>query len=357
MGIIAPEHKKKKKNISPSPLLFFIIILVIILLPFNAVRSCTAKDPAVIRERIAGNGSVAEVDVSGSEDASGGPGTFGGAGDFSGAESIRGPQNSFSGSENIRGSSEINRTNGYYAGGSQRQVYTKDRNGLYNLTGPVMDTAGIISSSDYTMLTHYLLSLSEQTGVQIAVLTVKSLNGESIEEFGISHAEKWQLGQKGVDNGALLTVALNERDVRIDTGYGTEGVLTDAICSRIIRNVIIPEFRVGNYSTGIVEAVQNMAGVITSDESLVSESVSNADEADGIPVPVLIFMILFAIFYFSVIIHSVRKARKFGVVNPGAAFYTTPHHHSHSSFGGGGGHSSFSGGGGHFGGGGASGHW
>ena len=161
------------------------------------------------------------------------------------------------------------------SGGSLRPVYTKDKKGLYDLAGPVVDAAYILNSSEYAKLDSFLRNLDSSKGVQIAVLTVRTLNGNAIEDFSMAHAEKWKLGQKGVDNGALLVVSMEEHALRIETGYGTEGALTDAKCAQIIRNILVPAFKDGKYGSGIISAVENMAGIITSDESLVSPSLTS----------------------------------------------------------------------------------
>lgn len=254
--------------------------------------------------------------------------------------------------------------------------YNKKQN-VYELTGPVVDTANVLTSSQYSELDGFLRRLSETSGVQIAVLTVRSLGGEDIESFSLRHAEAWKLGQNGVDNGALLTVAMEEHDVRIETGYGTEGALTDAQCARILRNVIIPEFRAGDYGEGIIEGVKNMAGIITSDESLVNENVKsevNAFTEDGIiedRIAFYIFMGLTVFIFFIVIIGSIARSlfphsplfrwiflsRMFGGGsnhrNYGGNIHTGGGNFGGGGFRGGG----FHGGGGGFGGGGASGHW
>lgn len=239
----------------------------------------------------------------------------------------------------------------------------------YELTGPVVDTAAILSKQEYSELDAFLTALDKNTGVQIAVLTVNSLDGEDIESFSMRHAEEWKLGKKGIDNGALLTVALEEHDVRIETGYGTEGALTDAICSRILRNVIIPEFKNGNYGKGIIEGVKNMAGVITSDSSLVSDSMpSDSSSADSVSDTgaLAVFIILFILtislsilskigrklFPNSRLLRFLFMTRVLTGSSGGHSGSSSYSSHSSSGFSGG-----FSGGGGSFGGGGASGHW
>ena len=99
---------------------------------------------------------------------------------------------------------------------------------------PVVDLAGIIDAAVETKLNQYLRELEQKTTAQMAILTIKSLEGQSIEEFSITVAhDKWKLGQKGKDNGVLLVVALQDRKYRIEIGYGLEGVLPDSQASRI----------------------------------------------------------------------------------------------------------------------------
>ena len=240
--------------------------------------------------------------------------------------------------------------------------YAKDKNGLYEFTNCVIDDANLLSSSQYSELCAYIVGLNKSSGVQIAVLTVKSLEGEDIESFSLSHAEKWGLGQRGVDNGALLTVAYDERAIRIETGYGTEAALTDAKCARIIRNVIAPSFQKGDYGNGIILGVKNMAGIITNDETLISKDVSEDEvKTNGSSIPIIVIMLIFFIFYFRAIFYGIthRGRRRGSGIYPGNHFGSSSGSGS-GGFSSGSSHSSgsgFRGGGGHFGGGGASGRW
>ena len=102
----------------------------------------------------------------------------------------------------------------------------------------------------------------------MAVLTVKSLEGDSIENFSINTAKKWKLGQADKDNGALLVVAIDERALRIEVGYGLEGTLTDMQNGLIIRNVIVPYFKSGDYGAGITEGVNKIVGIATGNETI-----------------------------------------------------------------------------------------
>jgi uncharacterized protein len=119
------------------------------------------------------------------------------------------------------------------------------------LRGRINDYAGLIPANKAQELEARLARFENDTGHQVAVLTIPSLNGDSLEEFSIRVAESWKIGRKGFDNGAILVIVPNERKLRIEVGYGLEGVLPDAIASRIIREVIVPEFRANNYVGGI----------------------------------------------------------------------------------------------------------
>ena len=233
------------------------------------------------------------------------------------------------------------------------------------LKGRVNDYAKIIRDSDEREIEEYLAGVEEASGIQIAVLTMPSLDGEDISSFGIKVADKWELGDKDKDNGAILIVAYAEHDLRIEVGDGLEGSLTDAKCGLILRNVIVPEFRDGNYSKGILEGVKNMGGIATGDESAVSKSVREGDDSnDAVPAFVIL---IWLIFFVSMIISGARRGRRRGRyyhngntiawIAADAALRSmmggsgSSHGHSSGGFGG------FSGGGGHFSGGGASAHW
>jgi uncharacterized protein len=123
------------------------------------------------------------------------------------------------------------------------------------LTGRVIDLAHVLSASDADRLTADLQAHEATTGNQVVVLTLPSLEGEPLEPFVHRVATTWKLGQKGTDNGALLLVALKERKVRIEAGYGLEGALTDAKSAQIIRNEIVPRFRSGDLPGGIAAGV------------------------------------------------------------------------------------------------------
>jgi len=120
---------------------------------------------------------------------------------------------------------------------------------------PVVDLAGIIDDSVETKLNLYLRELEQKTTAQVAILTIKSLQGQSLEDFSITIAnDKWKLGQKGKDNGVLVLVALDDKKYRIEVGYGLEGILPDSLVGGIGRQYLVPNFRKGDYSSGIYDA-------------------------------------------------------------------------------------------------------
>jgi len=123
------------------------------------------------------------------------------------------------------------------------------------LRGRVNDYAGLIPADRAQALESRLATFEQETGHQIAVLTIPSLDGDPLEDFSIRVAESWKIGQKGFDNGAILLIAQKDRKLRIEVGYGLEGVLPDAIANRIIGEVIVPRFRENDYAGGIEAGV------------------------------------------------------------------------------------------------------
>jgi uncharacterized protein len=119
------------------------------------------------------------------------------------------------------------------------------------LTGRIVDLAHVLPVDDVDQLTAQLKAHEEQTGNQVAVLIIPSLEGESLEEYSHRVATTWKLGRKGTDNGVLLLIVLKERKLRIEVGYGLEGTLTDLRSAHIIRNEIVPHFRNGDISGGV----------------------------------------------------------------------------------------------------------
>ena len=162
------------------------------------------------------------------------------------------------------------------------------------LSRPVMDTARMVSEEIQTRLDGEIRNVYDRTGVQIAVLTVPSIGDETIEDFSMRVARTWKLGQRGVDNGVLLVVAEQEHALRIEVGYGLEGSLTDAACGIIIRKIIAPRFKEGDYSGGIADGVNAVIGIAEKDETVLARISQYESEEDSsswifLVVPFVIF--------------------------------------------------------------------
>jgi len=130
------------------------------------------------------------------------------------------------------------------------------------LSGRVGDLAHALPASMVESLSAQLAAHETKTGNQVAVLILPSLEGEPLEEFSHRVATAWKLGQQGIDNGVLLLVAIRERKVRIEVGYGLEGALTDARSAQIIRNDIVPRFRAGDLPGGVTAGVDAIVRTI-----------------------------------------------------------------------------------------------
>jgi uncharacterized protein len=129
------------------------------------------------------------------------------------------------------------------------------------LTDRVQDGAGLLAPEQARTLTIRLADFEREVGHQVVVLTLQSLEGEAIEAFSIRVAEAWRVGRADVDNGVIVIVAAEDRRARIEVGYGLEGVLPDAAAARIMREVMIPEFRRGAMGEGVVRGVEAILAV------------------------------------------------------------------------------------------------
>jgi uncharacterized protein len=130
------------------------------------------------------------------------------------------------------------------------------------LTSRVTDLTGTLSGGAVARIEAKLAALEAKKGSQIAVLIVPSTQPEEIEQFGIRVLDAWKVGRKGVDDGAILIVAKNDRRVRIEVGYGLEGALPDAIANRIIDEAIAPHFKLGDYDGGVEAGIDKMISVV-----------------------------------------------------------------------------------------------
>jgi uncharacterized protein len=223
------------------------------------------------------------------------------------------------------------------------------------LTGRVVDGGNLLSAADRSALTSDLADLEAKTTDQLVVVTLPSLQGTTIEDYGYQLGRRWKIGQKDKDSGVLLIVAAAERKVRVEVGYGLEGTLTDAATKVIIENTILPAFRTGDFPLGIRNGATQIAQMLRADAGTAPRPPGQAAPAawSGANGPVWP-MILLGVFGVGLLI--------FCAVSGGAACRGIMHVLFIVALSGRGGSSgnrssSFSGGGGSFGGGGSSGSW
>lgn len=133
------------------------------------------------------------------------------------------------------------------------------------LTGRVVDEAGILKQETKDKLTEILANHEKNTTNQVVVVTVNSLQGQDIESYSLNLGRYWGIGQKDKNNGVLLVIAPNEREVRIEVGYGLEGSLTDATASTIIQRIIIPKFKNSDVDQGVLQATYKILDFIDND--------------------------------------------------------------------------------------------
>lgn len=240
------------------------------------------------------------------------------------------------------------------------------------LTGRVVDNADILTPQQEAELTQKLAILEQQTTDQLVVVTLPTLNDYDIADYGYQLGRHWGIGQAEANNGALLIVAPNDRKVRIEVGYGLEGILTDAYSALTIQNHILPPFRNGDYYSGINAGVDQLVYQMTLDPEEAkarAEKLAADYEGDGSG-GVGIILIVIGIFGVIFVVGSVAGAANAGsgrrlqgaADGAGAVLWTTAQilsviASSGGRGGGGGGGGGFGGGGGGFGGGGASGGW
>jgi len=246
------------------------------------------------------------------------------------------------------------------------------------LTGRVVDNANLLDPAQEAALSAKLASVEQRSGRQFVVVTLPSLQGRTIEDYGYRLGREWKIGDEQKDDGTLLIVAPAERKVRIETGYGARVFLTDAVSSVIIRNSILPRFKAGDYAGGIsagADQIIQMLELPAAEAARRAKEIGAAEARRGSerganPLPVLLMVIIF----FVVISSIARRAggrrykgRRRGGIDPLVILWGLDAI-SRSGRGGGwgggggfggggGGGGGFSGGGGSFGGGGASGGW
>jgi uncharacterized protein len=224
------------------------------------------------------------------------------------------------------------------------------------LKGRVNDYAGILNSTQKEQLETLLQDAESKTSSQVVLLTINSLEGESLEDFSIRVVENWKIGQKEFNNGVLVLLAMAEKKIRIEVGYGLESIITDMKSGYIIRELILPYFKKGDYYGGLNQGLTAVTGLISKDFEITPEQLAKYQKASKqgggvhIPFSLIIFIII-------VIVNLVKSGSRGGRFGRGGGIF-----YGGGGFGGGGftiggGGGGFSGGGGSFGGGGSSGSW
>ncbi len=226
----------------------------------------------------------------------------------------------------------------------------------------VVDLAGVLDPGTQAQLNGLLRTLEAKSTAQVVVLTFNSLEGEPIESFSHETAVKWGIGQKGKDNGVLITVAVKDHKYRIEVGYGLEGTLPDSFVGSLGRQYLVPNFRQGNYAAGLTAAVGAIANKIAPGQTGLPAGgyhweTTSGKRTGGQVTRGLLPFLLFIIMVIAFIVFSGRKAAKGGRGGGvGGGFFWFGGFGGGGGWGGGG-DGGFGGGGGDFGGGGASGGW
>lgn len=247
------------------------------------------------------------------------------------------------------------------------------------LTGRVVDQAGLLSAADEQAISAKLAQHEQATTNQVVVVTLKTLQGYDIADYGYQLGRHWGIGQKDKNNGVLLIIAPNERQLRIEVGYGLEGVLPDATAKIIIDNIIVPRFKNKQFAQGIEDGVDAILGAIGGTFNADEVSPHQQSDSSGVGYALVFFVAYIFGGMLSAFGTVVSMAVVFGIVLVGVylllnsiwfavfcaviavLFYLVSKNSAGTSSGGGwggsGGGGGFSGGGGSFGGGGASGGW
>ncbi len=229
------------------------------------------------------------------------------------------------------------------------------------LTGRVVDDANVIPPDVEARLTQKLATLETQSGRQLVVATLPDLQGYEIADYGYQLGRAWGIGSKDKNSGALLIVAVKERKLRIEVGYGLEGTLTDGLSSLIINQTIVPRFKQGDMSGGIEAGVDAIARQLTLPPEEAAKIAAEASQApeEGFDWGTLIFFGIIFLFFILPMFRRGRGGRRYRsggfipvVWGSGLGSGSGGWGGGAGSFGGG-----FSGGGGSFGGGGSSGSW
>ncbi len=246
------------------------------------------------------------------------------------------------------------------------------------LSGRVVDDAHVLPAATVASLEDKLKALQDQNSRQLVVVTLPSLQGDDISDYGYQLGRKWGIGQKGTNNGALFIVVPSEHKVRIEVGYGMEGILTDALTSVILQTQVLPAFKAGDIPGGVTAGTDAIIQQMSADPSTAEQKAADAaaqasqlqqqsygHHRSHSPISGIFSIIFFAFVMISIFGRMGRRGGGGGLwpllflggMMGGGGRNDDDWGGGGGGFGGGGGGGGFSGGGGSFGGGGSSGSW
>ena len=188
------------------------------------------------------------------------------------------------------------------------------------LNNPVIDEARVLSASDKQALEQKLRGLNQRGLAQAAVVIVPSTNGEDIFDYSMKIADKWKLGKKDTDQGLLMVVAVNDRDMYILTGYGLEGVLPDSVTKRIITDDITPYFKQGNYASGINAGLNRIEKRLTTDPDILKNADANKQTQKDVGGMSPIFLAIFG-FVLGIILTGILGRFLGSMITAGGVFF------------------------------------
>jgi len=169
--------------------------------------------------------------------------------------------------------------------------------------GHVNDWAGVFTPEQKADLESRIVAVRQNSGAQLAVVALKSLQGGEINDFAVKLFAQWGIGEKGKDNGVLLLAAIEDRKMWIEVGYGLEGVLNDAKCGRIQDEFIVPRFKEGNYAQGLIDGADALLKIMSGEA--MPEPAAQADN----PVAALLFLLVFATVFVLIARSAIRGGK------------------------------------------------
>lgn len=225
------------------------------------------------------------------------------------------------------------------------------------LSGRVVDQAGMLSESTERQLKGAFERHETKTSNQVVIATVDDLGSKTIEQYGYMLGRHWGIGQKDKNNGLILLISKNDRMMRIEVGYGLEGVMTDALASSIVQNTIVPFFKRGDFDGGVMAGSTQILNVLSGKTVEVSRIKSQRNRSGDSDFKIIILLLFFAFFLLMELFDRIMWRRRFpdtpyGNNKDGSSYVGTGYSGGFGGFSGG-----FSGGGGGFGGGGGGGGW